>query len=113
MNQALKLSAMVKLDGPYVHAQLFLSYDHCDYELAVQILFASQQTGTNSATHLQFDSIRHLLTVYGNQVCAQSSSVTLSMADQKGRYQRLSTDSAGSLWFKRFAQGCKYCMGQQ
>ena len=106
---------MVKLEGTYVHVQPFSSYDHRGYELAFQMLLASRQPGTNSATHLQFDSIRHLLTVYGNQVRAspQSSGVTLSMADQRGRYQRFSTGSTGSLWFKRFAQGCKCCMGQQ
>ena len=113
--QGLRLSQMVKLNGPYLHLQPFPEYDHCGYEVAIQLLLASRRPGRNSATHLQFDSIRHLLAAYGNQVRAspKASGVTLSLTDQKGRYQRFSTDATGSLWFKRFVQGCRYRMGQE
>ena len=63
-------------------------------------------------SHLLFDSIRHLLLVYGNQVrvSPKASGVTLSLADQKGRYQRFSMKPTG---FKRFTQGCRYRMVQE
>ena len=105
----------VGLHGPCLHQGPFPNYDHCGYELAVQMLLYSLNPGRNAKDHLQFDTIRQLSSAYGNQVRAspQSSSVTMAMADDRGRYQRFSTDASGSLWFKRFYQGCKYRMGQE
>ena len=113
--KGLKLSSLMRLGGPYKQFQPFPNYDHCGYEVAAQMLLASRNPGRNAEDHLQFDSIRSLLTAYGNysRASPQSSSLTLALSDQKGRYQRFATDATGSLWFKRFFQGCRYRMGQE
>jgi hypothetical protein len=94
--------------GPYP------SFDHVGYEIAIQMLLMSRRKGIHSPTHLQFDTIRKLRTVYGNhqRSTPQANQMTLSMGDQKGRYTRFSYDMCASLWFTRFIEGCQRRMGQ-
>ena len=70
---------MVRLNGPYLHLQPYPDYNHYGYEVAIQMLLDSRSSGRNSKDNLQFNTIRKLLTVFGNQVRAspQSSGVTL------------------------------------
>jgi hypothetical protein len=53
-------------------------------------------------------------TCHGNQIRAspQANKQTLSLGDQKGRYQRFSADPAASFWFYCFSDGCRIRMGQ-
>ena len=52
--------------GPYVsHGPLPL-YDHCAYEVVVQILRASLFPGRNVTTHVQFEMIRKVRSNYSN-----------------------------------------------
>jgi hypothetical protein len=110
----LRLSALVKLKGPYVHRGPLPTHDHCGYEVAIQMLLHSRRKGRTDATYVQFDSIRKMRAIFSNQVRAspQATSVTLSLGDQVGHYQRFSVDPCASFWFARFFQGCRYRMGQ-
>jgi hypothetical protein len=78
------------------------------------MLLMSRRKGIHSPTHLQFDTIRKLRTVYSNHLRAspQSNKVTLSLGDQKGKYTRFAYDKCASLWFYRFLEGCQHRMGQ-
>jgi hypothetical protein len=90
-------------------------FDHCGYGVAVEMLLKSRMPGTYHTTHQQWDTIRKLVTAYGNSVRASGSanSSVLSLSDGEGKnYQRLSDDPCASLWFKRFLTGCKRRMGQ-
>ena len=91
------------------------AFDHCGYGVAVELLAKSRMPGTYHSTHQQWDTLRKLITAYGNSVRASgaANSSVLSMCDGEGKsYQRLSDDPCVSLWFKRFMTGCKRRMGQ-
>jgi hypothetical protein len=114
LKQGLALSALVGLKGPYVHDGPYPSFDHVGYEVAIQMVLMSRRKGKHSLTHLQFDTIRKLRTVFGNQMRAapEASRVTLSLGDQKGRYTRFTHSKCASLWLYRFLEGCQRRMGQ-
>jgi hypothetical protein len=94
----LSLSRLVRLRSPCVHDGLYLDYNHCGYEVAIDILMMSRRKGRTSKTHLQFDSIRKLQSAYGNQVRSspQSTERVMALGDQKGKYLRFSNDPCAS-----------------
>jgi hypothetical protein len=93
------LSRLVGLDGPYIHEGPLPDFDHCGYEVAIQMLNYSKRPGKHSKTHLQFETIRKLRTSYSNQVRASPHAESISLGDIKGNYQRLTNDPCGSFWF--------------
>jgi hypothetical protein len=109
------LSQLVGLEGPCIHNGPYPDYGHCGYEVVIDMLLMSRQTGRNSKTHLQFDTIRKLHSAYGNQVRSspQSTKRVRALGDQKGRHLRFFTDPCASLWFHHFLEGCRYWMGQE
>jgi hypothetical protein len=95
----IKMSKAVGLQGPYLHDGPMPSYDHCGYEVAIQMLLHSRHPGRHLRDHVQVDTIRKLRTCHGgNQIRAspQANKQTLSLGNQKGRYQRFSADPAAS-----------------
>jgi hypothetical protein len=110
----IKMSWAAGLQGPYFHYGPMPSYDHCGYEVAIQMLLHSRHPGRYSRDRVQLDTIRKLRTCHGNQVRAspQANKQTLSLGDQKGCYQRFSADLAASFWFYRVFDGCRIRMGQ-
>jgi hypothetical protein len=87
----LTLSSLVGLrGGPCVHDGPYPDYDHCGYEVAINmLLLSSRRPGRNSKSHLQFDTIRKLQPAYGNQVRSSPQSITMTvmaLGDQKGCY---------------------------
>jgi hypothetical protein len=79
------------------------------------MLLYSKRPGKHSKTHLQFETIRKLRTLYANQVRAspQANAESIFLGDIKGNYQRLTNDPCGSFWFYRFMKGMKSRMGQE
>ena len=114
IEQGLRLSAMVGLDGPYLEPGPLPAHDHCGYETAIQMVLASKAGGKHSSKYTQWDTIRKLRSSYSNQVraAATANSRTLTVGDDEGKYTRITSDVCGSLWFHRFTQGCKRRMGQ-
>jgi hypothetical protein len=114
MKYALKLSAMVNLSGPYEHVGTMPSKDHCGYEVAIQMLLASQRPGRYSKAYTQWDTIRKIRTVYSNQVktSPQANQQVMALGNDKGQSQRLVQDQCSSYWFSRFFIGCRRRMGQ-
>ena len=112
---ALKFSAKLGLKGPYLQDGPLPSHDHCGYEVAVQMLMNSLNKGRNNPNYTQFDTIRKIRTAYSNQIRASNHAnhTSLTLNDQSGKYQRISTDSCGSLWFKFFLKGCHNRMGEE
>jgi hypothetical protein len=76
----LTLSNLVGLQGLCVHDGPYPDYDHCGYEVAIDMLLMSRPTGRNSKSHLQFDTIRKLQSAYGNQVRSSPQSTRTVMA---------------------------------
>ena len=83
--------------------------DHCGYEVATQMLLNSRNPGRHSKEYCPCDTIRKLQTAYANhaRVSSQSNYSALSLGDQDGRYQHLTTDPCAAFWFYRyFLEGC-------
>ena len=97
-----------------VHEGPLPFYDHCGYEVAINILLASRKPGRHSSEYTQYETIRKYRSVYSNQVRAspQANQQTLALGNTKGMYQRFSADACGSLWFQKFNEGCRNRMGQ-
>jgi hypothetical protein len=114
IKMSLRMSSLVGLSGPYNHDGPLPNYDHCGYEIAIEILLYSRRQGKYSEKNLQFDTIRKLRTAYSNHVRAssQANQEATSLGDSKGNYQRFSIDPCGSFWFYRFMKGMKSRMGQ-
>ena len=114
VDQALRLSTLVGLDGPYLEPGPLPAYDHCGYETAIQMVLASKASGKHSSKYTQWDTIRKIRSAYSNQVraSATANSRSLTIGDDDGKYTRITVDTCGSLWFNRFNQGCKRRMGQ-
>jgi hypothetical protein len=101
--------------GPCVDPGPFPNFDHCGYQVAMQMVAASLQEGRYSASHKQWDTVRRIRSVFSNQVKASalSNAYPLSLTDGKGSsFQRITQDPCGSLWFQRFTEGCRKRMGQ-
>jgi hypothetical protein len=115
VREGLRISERLGLLGPYLDPGPLPDHDHCGYEVALQIVVASLDSGRYAAGHKQWDTIRKFRSAYSNQVRAAkaANSNPLVLADNKGAgYQRLAIDPCGSLWFQRFMLGCSKRMGQ-
>lgn len=111
---AIKLSDSVGLSGPYVAKECFPTWDHCGYEVAIEMVLASLKPGKYSSMYTQWDTIRKLRTSFSNhfRASAQAISSGLTICDDREHSQRLSADPCASVWFNRFFIGCKRRMGQ-
>lgn len=100
----LKLSESVGLEGPYVVTKALPQWDHCGYEVAIQMVLASLKPGKYSDVYTQWDTVRKYRTASSNQFRAssQAASQEVSLCDDKGHTQRLSSDPCASVWFGRF-----------
>ena len=59
-------SSSMGLSGPFKLYGLMPSYDHCAYEVVVDIVLASRASGRHSKNYLQFKTIRKLRIAYGH-----------------------------------------------
>ena len=109
----IKFSEQLGLDGVYEHDGAYPPHDHCGYEMAATILLHSRQPGKHHPSYTQFDTIRHDRGSFSSHVRAtpKSNIQHLSLVDEKGKYERVSHDKCGSLWYYRFMAGMKSRMG--
>jgi hypothetical protein len=89
-------------------------FDHCGYEMAVNMLVASRRPGVYASDHIQWETLRKRGTAYANvmRVTPQATRTVVALGDEKGRMLRFTTDPTASTWFSRFKEGCKRRMGQ-
>jgi hypothetical protein len=111
---ALALSHSVGLDGPYVQTRFLPKYDHCGYQVAVQMLLASKRPGKYSTEYSQYDTIRKIRTAYSNfaRASSQANYKVNAFSDDRGMSQRTVQDPVSSYWFGKFFAGCRKRMGQ-
>jgi hypothetical protein len=78
---ALKMSAMVRLAGPYEADGPLLEHNHCGYEVAIEMLLHSRPPGSYSEAYTQFDTIRKLRTAFSNhcRASARANRTTMSL----------------------------------
>jgi hypothetical protein len=113
--RGLRHSKLLGLTGPYLATGPLPYYDHCSYEVDLQLLTDSRERGSYQLTHKQFDTIRNLRSGNSNQVIssAQVASHPMALEENQGkRYTRFAEDPTASMWFARFVEGCKRRMGQ-
>eukprot|EP00980_Cylindrotheca_fusiformis_P025576 scaffold14111_cov133-Cylindrotheca_fusiformis.AAC.3 len=84
------------LSGPFYDPGPTPFTDFCGFETAIAVLMDSLREGKYHSSHKQWDSIRKL---------------TLLEAE-KGYVRRFHFGQSASLWYQRFAAGCKARMGQ-
>jgi hypothetical protein len=100
--RGLRHSKLLGLTGPYLSTGPLPYYDHCGYEVALQLLTDSRERGSYQLTHKQFDTIRNLRSTYSNQVrsSAQVASHPMALEENQGkRYTRFAEDPTASIWF--------------
>jgi hypothetical protein len=80
IREGLRLSEALGLSGPYLSPGPLPLDDHCGYEVAMQMVSSSLNSGRYSVSHKQWDTIRKLRSSYSNQVRASgmANSKTLS-----------------------------------
>jgi hypothetical protein len=113
--RGLRHSNLLGLTGPYLANGPLPYYDHCGYEVALQLLTYFRERGSYQLTHKQFDTIHNLRSAYSNQVrsSAQVASHPMALEENQGkRYTRFSEDPTASMWVARFIEGYKRRMGQ-
>jgi hypothetical protein len=86
VREGLKISARLGLPGPYLDPGPLPAHDHCGYEVALQIVVSSLESGRYSTGHKQWDTIRRFRSCYSNQVRAarDANCTPLVLADNKG-----------------------------
>jgi hypothetical protein len=72
LEEGLRMSAAVRLAGPYETDGPLPEFDHCGYEVAIQMVLESRKKRLYCVDRLQFDTIRKLHTVYSNHRRASS-----------------------------------------
>jgi hypothetical protein len=111
-----KLSRQVGMPSPGFESPGPLpAGDHCGYRVAFFSVLDSLQPGRYSDKHKQWDTVRRVWTVFTNQAClaGTANSSHIGIGDQDGKeFCRVVNDPCTSLWFTRWAEGCKRRMGQ-
>eukprot|EP00980_Cylindrotheca_fusiformis_P024834 scaffold12553_cov76-Cylindrotheca_fusiformis.AAC.5 len=103
------------LDGPYYDPGPTPFSDFCGFETAIAVLMDSLREGKYHSSHKQWDSIRKVKSFIASFEKLSSnnplSQLTL-LESEKGYVRRFHFGRSASLWYQRFAAGCKARMGQ-
>jgi hypothetical protein len=113
--EMLDLSKTLGFEPPYEVPGPLPSHDHCRYKVAILMVAKSAKPGGHSTSHVQWDTIRKFRSTICNQSRASRAAnyESWSLTDYKGTgYDRLTTESCGSIWFHCFSAGCRKRMGQ-
>ena len=113
IKQNIKFSELLGLDGVYEHEGPYPFHDHCGYEMAATTLLHSRRPGRHSSSYTQFETVRHDRGSFSSHVRATPKANVhhLALVDLSGKYERMSHDKCGSLWYYRFMTGMKARMG--
>ena len=107
-------STSAGLVGPFKSFGPMPAFDHCGYEIAVDMVLSSRSAGRHSKEYLQFETIRKLRTAYGNFERVSSSKIASSLCIDGGggEAKDIVNLATSSVWFRKFTTGCKARMGQ-
>ena len=89
--------------------------DDCQgFQIAIELLRASQRKGRNDQSYVQFDSIRKLRSAYANayQAGPQVVQRNLLLKGPRGNSFALTNSPTDSLVFRMFMMGCEKRMGR-
>ena len=88
--------------------------DHAGYFLAIFMVIKSMKPGRHSKNYQQWDTIRQLRSSFSifETTLTHFEKDFHGVVSDKGMYLRFGAESTSSVWFSRFAIGCKNRMGQ-
>eukprot|EP00980_Cylindrotheca_fusiformis_P027728 scaffold22529_cov73-Cylindrotheca_fusiformis.AAC.2 len=105
----------VGLEGPFYDPGPTPFRDFCGFETAIAVLMDSQKGGKYHASHKQWDSIRKVKSSVASfeKVSNKNPLSQLTLVEsERGYVRRFHYGQSASLWYQRFAAGCKARMGQ-
>jgi uncharacterized protein (DUF2237 family) len=108
---ALKISESVGLTGPYRHTMSMPPHDHCRYEVAVQMVLFSLQSGKHDDSQSSGIPFKNQNVLFSSG-SPQANWKTMATSDERGHPSRFVEDECASYWFSRLLVGCKCRMGQ-
>ncbi len=108
MSEALNLSPIALPLGPWP------LHDTQGFQVALEIVRASQEAGRNSSGYQQFDTIRKLRSTYSAifESSPNMANVGLTMKGDKGRMVHFTDSMLNSLLFRQFMSGLEKRMGR-
>lgn len=115
VNRNLDDMAVMGSEGPYFDPGPTLAHDHSGHETAMGALADARKVGKHSSSHKQHQSSRKVKLAVGNfeKLHSHHPLACLTLVDEeKGRTTRFHFGGNSSLWYDRFAQGCRARMGE-
>eukprot|EP00980_Cylindrotheca_fusiformis_P026529 scaffold16361_cov69-Cylindrotheca_fusiformis.AAC.2 len=103
------------LGGPFYDPGPTPFSDFCGFETALAVLIDSQRSGKYSVSHKQWDSIRKVKSAVASFEKLSNNNPLSQLAlleSERGYVRRFHFGQTASLWYQRFAAGCKARMGQ-
>jgi hypothetical protein len=113
--EGLRISTSLDLTGPYPEPGPLPAYDHCGYEVALQVVMSSLGEGRYNSTYKQWDTVRRLRSAASSQYRTSrlANELCVASADDSGKQvARLTQDPCHSRFYQCFSTGCKKRMGQ-
>eukprot|EP00980_Cylindrotheca_fusiformis_P019137 scaffold6486_cov96-Cylindrotheca_fusiformis.AAC.1 len=103
------------LGGPFYDPGPTPFSDFCGFETALAVLIDSQRGGKYSQSHKQWDSVRKVKSAVASFEKLSNHNPLSQLAlleSERGYVRRFHFGQTASLWYQRFAAGCKARMGQ-
>eukprot|EP00980_Cylindrotheca_fusiformis_P018324 scaffold5977_cov98-Cylindrotheca_fusiformis.AAC.1 len=103
------------LGGPFYDPGPTPFSDFCGFETALAVLLDSQRSGKYAVSHKQWDSIRKVKSAVASFEKLSNNNPLSQLAlleSERGYVRRFHFGQTASLWYQRFAAGCKARMGQ-
>ena len=98
-------------EGPFYYQGPSTDYDSEGYVVALAVLQASTNPGRYDKTHSQWQTVRHVKGAIANFERTFNGGLAL-VDDDKALSQHFQEGGSCSLWYSRFAQGCRARMGE-
>ena len=114
MKKGKGLSAELGLDPVGITVGPWPVADQMGFQVAIELLRASQKKGRNDDSYVQFDSIRKIRSAYANveQTSPRGVERNLLMKGPRGRSFGLTSAATDSIGFRLFMIGCEKRMGR-
>ena len=98
-------------EGPFYFRGPSTDYDSEGYVVALAVLQASTNPGRHDKSHSQWQTVRHVKGAIANFERTFNEGLAL-VDDDKAISQHFQEEGSSSLWYSRFAQGCRAQMGE-
>ena len=98
-------------EGPFYYGGPSTDYDSEGYVVALAVFQASTNPGRYDKTHSQWQTVRHVKGAISNFERTFNEGLAL-VDDDKALSQHFQEAGSCSLWYSRFAQGCRSRMGE-